>query len=671
MAAPKILDFSVLNPPQLEAVMHTHGPLLVLAGAGSGKTRVITYRIARLIRDGIAPENILAVTFTNKAASEMRERVGHLTSRRGKKGLTVSTFHALGHRLLRECGQAAGLMPQFSIYDQGEQLGTIKRIFRDIKIDDRNFDAKRILSMISKYKNNGVAPEDAPIIEEDDYTLMAKEVYGRYQEQLRREQAVDFDDLLVRPARLLTEREELRDYYRRRFQFILVDEYQDTNPIQFTLLTALCPPGGNLCVVGDDDQAIYGFRGAEVDHILNFAHRYPGAKEIALEQNYRSTGNILAAANAVISKNTKRKAKALWTSFGTGDVVEARGLADDEAEARFVAQQILSAASRGHKHEDIAVLYRSNIQSRAIEEQLRFEQIPYRVVGGMEYFERKEVKDAISYLRVVANPDDELSLRRIINYPARGVGEVAFTKLQAAANGSLYNTLAAPPADLKTGVREALRTLHGHLEAARATLSSAPTGAELGAMATALLEAMGLRQAIYDEFENLSIAARKIENIEHLCRSLEQFAEIEPEQTLEKFLGQLALEAPEEKEKADTGGVTLITIHAAKGLEWPWVFLVGMEEELLPHKRTIEDVNGDLSEERRLCYVGITRARERLWLTHAKSRKKYGTIVPRTPSRFLDELGDTVQRMSDDASNVNPEEQEKMADDFFAKMRAL
>ncbi len=668
------LDLTVLNRPQLEAVLHDQGPMLVLAGAGSGKTRVITYRIARLVRDGIRPENILAVTFTNKAAAEMRDRASELIGRGSKKRLTICTFHSLGHRMLRECANAAALSSHFSIYDQGEQIGTIRRIFRDIKIDDRKFDAKKILSMISNLKNKNISADDAPINDEDDYTLMTKEVFGRYQAHLRREQAVDFDDLLLRPANLLHDRADVRQLYRDRFHYVLVDEYQDTNPIQFRLLTELCDPDGNLVVVGDDDQAIYGFRGAEVEHILHFQNHFPGAKEIALEQNYRSTSAILNAANAVISHNLKRKAKSLWTSLGEGDPVELHALTDEDDEAKFVASQALMAIDKGTKAENIAVLYRSNIQSRPIEEALRFEHIPYRVIGGMEYFERKEVKDALCYLRVAENPDDEHSMRRIINYPARGVGEVALERLVASAKErgcSLSAAIADPPPEVKNAARKALQEMAGHLLIARQGFAAASRAEDYAKTATALFEALELREAIYDEFENLAVAARKIENIEHLVRSLEQFAANEPEQTLSRFLGQLSLETPEQEQEDQTNtGVTLITIHAAKGLEWPLVFLVGMEEELLPHKRTIEDASGDIGEERRLCYVGITRARERLFLSRATQRRKYGTIVPRTASRFLDEIGEGVVRRSGEPAPLDDDKADKIANDFFAKMRS-
>ncbi|MCC6810878.1 MAG: UvrD-helicase domain-containing protein [Deltaproteobacteria bacterium] len=676
------LDLSVLNREQLEAVLHQEGPALVLAGAGSGKTRVITYRIARLIRDGVKPENVLAVTFTNKAAAEMRERVGHLVGRGGRKGLTVSTFHALGHKMLRECSDAAGLMPRFSIFDQGEQIGTVKRIFREVKIDDRRFDAKKVLAAISRLKNLGIAPDKAPLNDGDDYTLITKETYARYEATLRREQCVDFDDLLIKPVRALQNHPELRAYYRKKFQYLLVDEYQDTNPIQFQLLEQLCDRTGNLCVVGDDDQAIYAFRGADVEHILGFGKTFPSAKQIALTQNYRSTGRILGAANAIIAKNEKRNHKKLWTSFGEGDPIEVRSFDDAEQEAKFVADTILSAVHEGkRKHEDIAVLYRSNVQSQPIEEALRLEGIPYRVVGGMEYFERKEVKDALAYLRVVDNPNDEMSLRRIINYPARGLGEVGLEKMVAKGKElgvSLYEMLADPVADVKAKTRDALINLHALLGATRMKMATASAPAELARHVRELFEAIDFETTIYEELaDNLTAAARKLENIAGIALALERFAQ-DPEEgaastsPLTTFLSQVSLEGEESDDKDDDKrGVTLITIHGAKGLEWPWVFLVGMEEELLPHRRSVESVDaGDVSEERRLCYVGITRARERLWMSFATGRRRYGKVVPRTESRFLAELGETVQRMNTSATSLSDEQKDAMADDFFAKMRA-
>lgn len=672
--------------------MHTEGPLLVLAGAGSGKTRVITFRIARLIRDGVNAENILAVTFTNKAAMEMRERVGHLVGRKGRKGLTVSTFHALGHKMLRECADSLALMPRFSIFDQGEQMGTIKRIFRDIKIDDRKFDAKKVLAGISKLKNAGVPPSAAPLKEGDDYTLIIKEAYLRYEAALRREQAVDFDDLLLKPVQALNTHDALRAYYRNKFKFLLVDEYQDTNAIQSAMLSHLCDRKGNLCAVGDDDQAIYGFRGAEVEHILSFNKHFDG-KEIALTQNYRSTGAILNAANVVIAKNSKRKAKTLWTSFGDGEQVECRAFEDDEAEAKFIADEILRAVHEGkRKHEEIAVLYRSNVQSRPIEEALRLEGIPYQVIGGQDYFERKEVKDALAYLRVVDNPEDELSLRRIINYPARGVGDVSLEKMAAKAREvglPMFDMLANPPEELRQGVRQELIALHALLQTTRDKLHGTRVPAELARHVNDLYQALGLRDAILEAEENVNVAARKLEHLDGIAVALERYvdqeaaklaeeqAELEgagqPVHPLTSFLGNVSLEGEESDSDDDKkkNGVTLITIHGAKGLEWPWVFLIGMEEELLPHKRTVDGGPdaGDIDEERRLCYVGITRARERLWLSHTLGRKRYGKLVPRTESRFLAELGDAIVRVGGNASSMSEEQKDKMADDFFAKMR--
>jgi superfamily I DNA/RNA helicase len=688
------LDLSVLNRDQLEAVLHTEGPALVLAGAGSGKTRVITFRIARLVQDGVNAENILAVTFTNKAAMEMRERVGHLIGRKSRKGLTVSTFHALGHKILRECHDAAGLDARFSIYDGGEQMGTIKRIFRDVKVDDRKFDAKKVLASISKLKNMGVTVEKAfdGIKEGDDYALITAEAYKRYEATLKREQSVDFDDLLIKPVRVLQRHPELIEYYRNKFRFLLVDEYQDTNPIQSQLLSALCDKAGNLCVVGDDDQAIYGFRGADVAHILSFDKHFPSAKLIKLTQNYRSTGRILAAANMIISKNETRNNKTLWTSFGDGEPIELRSFEDEDAEAKFIADTILTAVHEGkRKYEDIAVLYRSNVQSRSVEEALRLESIPYRVVGGTEYFERKEVKDALSYLRVAENPNDEMSLRRIINYPSRGIGEVGLEKMVAKAQDlgvSLFEMMADPVPELKSATREALIKLHALLSSTREKMLSTRVPAELARHTRDLFEALNFKDVLFEEFEdNLMVASRKVDNIEGIARALERFTEksqaeaaengtdelqAENASPLTTFLSQVSLEGDETDEKdEEKKGVTLITVHGAKGLEWPWVFLVGLEEELLPHKRSVESIDaGDISEERRLAYVGITRARERLFLSHATGRKKYGKVVPRTESRFIAELGDTIQRMNGAGANMSEEQKDQLADDFFAKMRA-
>jgi DNA helicase-2/ATP-dependent DNA helicase PcrA len=654
-----VLDLSTLNPPQREAVTTTEGPLLVLAGAGSGKTRVIVHRIAYLLQQRADPEEILAVTFTNKAAGEMKDRVRAVAGALGRD-VFVSTFHSFGLWLLGEEHRAAGLPRRFSICDASDQAALVKRCMREVRIDDRAFDPKRVLWLISAAKNalrKRIVPR--PEGQGDDYDLIAAEVFPRYQAALRAQRAVDFDDLIAVPVELLRTHPEVLAKVQRRFRYLLVDEYQDTNRCQLELLKLLAGEQRNICAVGDDDQAIYGWRGAEVRNILRFERHFPGAREVRLEQNYRSTGHILACANAVIARNAERKAKRLWTSAGPGEPVRVLKLDDEEDEARFVAAEIARGRAQGRPPSDFAVLYRLNAQSRPIEEALREQGIPYLVRGGPAFFDRAEVRDVLAYLKICAAPDDEVSLARVVNVPARGIGDASLDRIHAWATEHgkpLFAALeAAPGVDgLPRGAGERMAEfaalIRRYGEAFRG-------GAGLAATARRLVDEVGLLDHARSTVKSAEAGARKVDAIDGVLRSLEQYEQRTTRKaTLPIWLARLALDSREEEADADgAAGVTLMTLHAAKGLEFPVVFLLGMEEDLMPCAG-IQGEARDLDEERRLAYVGITRARERLTLTRAAVRAKRGKLLARVPSRFLEDL--PADSVSEDDGTAPPPAEE-------------
>ncbi len=655
-AAASVLDLSKLNPPQRDAVTTTEGPLLVLAGAGSGKTRVIAHRVAYLMSKGVDPESILAVTFTNKAAGEMRERVAALAGQAGA-GVFVSTFHSFGLWLMKEEHQALGLPKRFAICDAGDQTAIVKRCMREVRIDDRRFDARRVLWQISKAKNalerriavreaggarrlgRRAGEGEAEACEgSDDYDLIASEVFPRYQKALEAQRAVDFDDLIARPVELLKKDSALREKYQERFRYLLVDEYQDTNLCQLELLKLLTGECRNVCAVGDDDQAIYGWRGAEVRNILRFERHFPGAKEVRLEQNYRSTGRILACANGVIEKNPQRRAKKLWTAEGEGEPVRVAVLDGEEEEARFVAEEISRGRGEGRPFGHFAVLYRLNAQSRPLEEALREVSIPYTVHGGPAFFDRSEVRDLLAYLKVSAHPEDEVSLARIVNVPARGIGDASLSRVNdwAVSQGvHLFEALQASPRieELPRGACDRILAFVDLVERYTARFRSG----RIAETARALVEEIDLYAHARGSVQSIEAGGRKVDAIDGLLRSLEGFESREKKPSLAVYLNRLALDTREEEDAAAGEGVSLMTLHAAKGLEFPVVFLVGCEEDLLPCA-AIQGENRDLEEERRLAYVGMTRARERLTLVRAAARSRRGKIEPRTPSRFLTDL---------------------------------
>jgi DNA helicase-2/ATP-dependent DNA helicase PcrA len=666
-----MLDLSTLNPPQREAVTTTEGPLLVLAGAGSGKTRVIVHRIAWLMQEGVLPEEILAVTFTNKAAGEMRERVTAVAGPAGAD-VFVSTFHSFGLWLLKEEHAAAGLPRRFGICDAGDQAALVKRCMREVSVDDRRFDASRVLALVSRAKGEGksrIVPR--PEGQGDDYDLVASEVFPRYERALRAQRAVDFDDLIVRPIQLLKKDAAARARLEARFRYLLVDEYQDTNLAQLELLKLLAGARRNVCAVGDDDQAIYGWRGAEVKNILGFERHFPGAREIRLEQNYRSTGNILACANAVIAKNEARRAKTLFTSAGAGERVRVVALPEEEDEARFVAEEIARQRTEGRPWSHFAVLYRLNAQSRPIEEALRAASMPHVVHGGPAFFERAEVRDLLAYLKVCVAPEDEVSLARIVNVPARGIGDASLERVHGWAverKLHLFDALkrAAEVPDLPRGAAERVAPFVALVERYRARFAEGRP-AEAARALVAEVDLLGHARASVQSFE---AGQRRVDGLEGVLRSLDSYEARDRKPRLASWLDRLALDSRAEEDPAADEGIALMTLHAAKGLEFPVVFLVGVEEDLLP----VAGMQGearDLDEERRLAYVGITRARERLTLTRAATRTKRGKLLARTPSRFLEDLPAGAHEQVDPAAAAAPAEQVSAhAEGVMAMLRA-
>ncbi|MGE0550662.1 MAG: ATP-dependent helicase [Kofleriaceae bacterium] len=703
-----MVDLQQLNPPQREAASHGAGPILVLAGAGSGKTRVITFRIAHLLEQGVAPQAICAVTFTNKAAEEMRDRVsGLLRSRTAANALTIGTFHALGLTILRKERKALGLPRGFVIYDQADQMGAVREALRAVKdIDgdgERRYDVKAILTRISLAKNAFVGPDAYEPNEADPYDAITAHVYPKYQEMLRACAAFDFDDLIVEPVRLFERDPEVGDAWAQRFQFVMVDEFQDTNAAQLRMVSHLVSRHKNLCVVGDDDQSIYSWRGADPTNILRFAELFPGARIVKLEQNYRSTKRILAAANHVIANNKQRHGKQLWSQLGDGDEIIHAVAATPEDEAKWVAREIHQLHKDGRRWDDFAVLYRSNIQAKILEEELRQAGVPYVMYGGQQFFERKEVKDVIAYLRVALNSRDELGLRRIINYPARGIGATTVERLVNASHArhtSLWEVVRStagtprlpgldgpelvleseaelPPGvvDLKGPARNGVLELVHVITKLGSALDS---GIDVVTATRALIEDIKLYDDLRMAAGSMSAAQRRIDNVEGLLGSLQRFIDRgKGRDALAEYLRMLSLESSGDDEETTGENVVLTTLHGAKGLEFPVCFMIGLEEELLPHARTLQpqatdvldaDHATDISEERRLCYVGITRAQRRLYLTRSCTRVTRGRSVPRTPSRFLLEIPDDLLDVRDIAEEARQQVPAAEVQNFFASL---
>lgn len=637
-----------LNQQQREAVEHIDGPLMIVAGAGSGKTKVLTTRIAHLIRHGVDPFNILALTFTNKAAAEMKERIEHILGNREARNLYIGTFHSVFARIMRAEATKLGYPSNFTIYDTDDAKSVIKDIVKELNLDDKHYKPGYVYNRISAAKNSLIGPREyrqhSEIQTEDarQSRPMMAEIYERYANRCLRNGAMDFDDLLFKMYELLVRFPDALAKYQHRFKYILIDEYQDTNTAQYAIIKMLGAVHENICVVGDDAQSIYSFRGATVQNILQFQDDYDDVKVIKLEQNYRSSQAILNVANNIIGNNKNQIPKNLWTENGIGDKIKLVRTLTDNDEGRFVADAITEMKLRNHfPNKDFVILYRTNAQSRSFEESLRRMNIPYRLVGGTSFYQRKEIKDFLAYLRVVVNPSDEEMLKRIINYPVRGIGKTSIDKIQLAAGSSgksFWDVLQFP--DMH-GIRGAGATA---IENFVTMIKAFQTMLEKGNaydMAFAVGKQTGLVADLYNDKSVEGLA--RYENVQELMNSIKEFTETPDEEgelrdkSLGAYLQQITLLTDADEKDKNPDAVRLMTIHAAKGLEFPCVFAVGLEENLFPSSMSMYDREG-LEEERRLFYVAVTRAKERLWVTHASSRYRFGNLVQNDPSRFIDEI---------------------------------
>ena len=670
------MDLSHLNPQQRQAVTSTKGPILVLAGAGSGKTRVIIQRIAWLIQvEHVLPAEILAVTFTNKAAREMQERLKD-ELRGQQKGVQLSTFHSLGVQLLREHIDQLGYRSNFVIYDTQDQQSVIKGIIEDHDLEDSGLiDAKGVHYEIGQAKNRGLGPDHFLQQRESTRSTQVGQVFAEYQRVLKGCNAIDFDDILLLTLKLFEEHSEAMEPIRERYHYLMVDEYQDTNRVQYQLMCHLCQRHRNLCVVGDDDQSIYGWRGADIRNILDFERDFPEAKIIRLEQNYRSTPTILKAANQVISQNPQRMPKELWSQKPTGVPLEWIEGKDEAEELELVARRIkIQVLRHGRSHSDYAILFRSNFQSRLIEETLRDSGIPYQVIGGTSFYERKEVKDALAYLKVIHNHSDEVSLHRIINYPRRGIGKTSL--IQA----NYYCQLLRKP--LFEICKQARQHSRIPTEAAMSMESFAQMilryrqlfqQEPLGEVLRELLSDVGLIRDLETQKIDPKTKEKRVGFVLELMRGLDRFVEQHPEKRLRDYLERVMLFTQNDREEESVSNqVTLMTLHSSKGLEFPYVFLVGMAEGVFPNQRSLDESGEE--EERRLCYVGITRAREELTLSMARRRKRYREEVLQTMSRFLNDIDPSLFPVAPggkiDAAQKALQKKQSRAD-FFQQLRRL
>lgn len=668
-----MIDLEGLNPEQRMAVETVKGPVLILAGAGSGKTRTVTYRIGHMVVNlGINPKDILAVSFTNKAATEMHERVSKLLGPKRKRGITLSTYHSLGIKILREDIHHIGYSKNFTIYDQGDQQAIVREGLKHLKMDKASFDKKTILSKIGLLKNSGISAyefKDTELFDPDDpYDVATEYVYHFYQDKLQFYNAVDFDDILFLCVKLFQENPDVAKKYSERFKYIMIDEYQDTNGLQFEMVKGLTSAHSNICVVGDDDQSIYAFRGADITNILNFENIYQNTKVIKLEQNYRSTSKIIKLANSVIRDNKKRKDKAMRSDNHTGPLPHIWGSANGDHEAQVVIDEIVAEQKRGKFLGEIAILYRSNTQVPPFEDQLRLSQVPYTIIGGQKFYEKKEIKDLIAYLSVIHNKSDELSLRRILNIPNRGVGTQTLKKYLELAAEQKKPLFQAIKEDCKTDHSKKGLALQEFFELMTKFEMYFNTMTLTQALST-LIETINYYPFIEKSYDSPKIVSRKKDDVRNFIHSTDRFQDkFKDEATLGTYLERLLL--IDTKDNSDEEGllkneVQLMTLHASKGLEFDTCFLVGMEEELLPHKNVIKE-GGDIDEERRLCYVGITRAKKRLIMTFANERKMYGKLSKRHMSRFLVEHGDFYEEIDRDSfGHMSEEEEQDYKSNFF------
>lgn len=649
--------YDTLNEQQQEAVFCTEGPLLLLAGAGSGKTRVLTHRIAYLIEQGVNPYHIMAITFTNKAAREMRERVDALVGY-GAEHIWVSTFHSTCVRILRRHIDKLGYGNSFTIYDADDQKSLIRQICKQYKIDTKMMPERSILNAISSAKDEFITPSEYEMKYQYDFRKKKiAEIYKEYQKQLRANNALDFDDLIFKTVELFQFHPEVLDDYQERFRYIMVDEYQDTNTIQFQLVSMLARKYQNLCVVGDDDQSIYKFRGANVKNILNFENVFPEAVTIKLEQNYRSTKNILNAANEVIKNNKGRKQKKLWTENDEGDLIEFHQFGTEYEEARQIIEEIEKLSREGFEYKNMAVLYRTNAQSRVFEESFMIKNIPYRIVGGTNFYQRKEVKDLICYLKSVDNGMDDLAVRRIINVPRRGIGATTIEKMNVYAMEHNLSFLdACFEAEQITTLGNAKKKIQGFVDLIE-DFRDQQKKTSLEELFQYIVDQTGYVREL--ETEQTEEAAGRIENIHELLNKVVTYEQEAENPSLSELLEEIALVADIDNLEESDNRVVLMTLHSAKGLEFPYVFICGMEDGIFPSYMTmISEDDEDMEEERRLCYVGITRAKEKLYLSAAKRRMMQGRTQFNKVSRFVDEIPDQLLKV-DEGMNLKDKQAQK------------
>jgi superfamily I DNA/RNA helicase len=678
-----MLNLNTLNPQQRQAAETIRGPVLILAGAGTGKTRVITFRIAHMVGRGVSPANILGVTFTNKAAREMQERVARLLphtvksrkSRDESSGTrpltldprpTICTFHSLCVRILRQHIEKLGYKRNFVIYDESEQLGAVKKILSSISAKGEKVDPAAVLAVLSKFKNGG---ENAKIFADESVRALAQHIAKRYESALHACNAVDFDDLILLTLRLFREQPDALEACRAKYKYVMVDEYQDTNAAQFGLVHALTKEHRNLCVVGDDDQSIYGWRGAEIANLLDMEKHYPEVKIIKLEQNYRSTTTILNAANAIIKNNVRRRGKSLWSSKGTGAKIQLHTFDNDETEAREIVAQIeFKRLAHRTPWRDCAILFRTNQQSRPLETELRKTGVRYHLIGGQSFFDRREIKDFLAYLKTFVNPHDDISLLRIANVPARGLSDVTMERLLGASHDRKCSVFAAMKNPLvttafQTNTRRSIEAFVEFVERTRNQLHAADL--KLQNWADNFLNEAGYFAELRRLEKNPENSESRVRNLKELIATMDGSGNA-PAERLENFLENITLDSDREEEEENTGdAVTLITMHSCKGLEFPHVFIVGLEDGLLPHTRS--KAEGTMDEERRLFYVAVTRAMQTLTISHCGGRKKYGQLLPCHPSPFLKELPEELVEHSDSKSKT-PVAQES-GKSLFAAMR--
>jgi superfamily I DNA/RNA helicase len=675
-----MVNLHPLNPQQRLAAETINGPVLILAGAGTGKTRVITFRIAHMVAHGIAPGNILGVTFTNKAAREMRERVNKLLPRRSQQSEirtqnnphddhpTICTFHSLCVRILRQHIEKLGYKRNFVIYDESEQLSAVKKILANISAKGEKTDPGAVLAMLGKFKNAG---ENSKIFGDESVRALAQHIAKRYESALHACNAVDFDDLILLALRLFREHPDALEACRAKYRYVMVDEYQDTNAAQFQLVHALTSEHRNLCVVGDDDQSIYGWRGAEVANLLDMEKHFPEIKVVKLEQNYRSTTTILNAANAIIKNNVRRRVKQLWSQKGTGAKIQLQSYDNDEAEAREIVAQIeFLRLTRRAAWQDCAILFRTNPQSRPLETELRKAGMRYHLIGGQSFFDRREVKDFLAYLKTFINPHDDISLLRIANVPARGLSDVTMERLLGASHerkSSVFSAMKNPHVvtTFQANTRRSIEGFLEFIERTRAELGN--TDRTLQSWAEQFLDEIGYFSELRRSEKDAENGDGRVRNLKELVATLDGGSppDAPPSERLEKFLENITLDSESEDEEDKGDAVTLITMHSCKGLEFPHVYIVGLEDGLLPHTRS--KAEGTLDEERRLFYVAVTRAMLTLTISHCGGRKKYGQLLPCQPSPFLKELPEELVEHADEKSKQPVSD--ATGKDFFAAMR--